>query len=392
MAEISAAFCRSSTKMTRIGPRERGQLSSPYYLLGTPLFAAKGRREVFVKRIKTTARRIPQRGAVVMAPGIACNGNLFRMTTKGTILNLDHDRSFANLLASWGFAVYLWHYPSSERVYNRFVTRFCSESLYHGAERYTVPPTLNFDQMVNLYFPMVLDLVGQDARTDQISWVGFSMGGMLAYAYLAKHDDARIQNLVTIGSPIRITLSLARVIAYANLVSKILGTEEHHLTGIISNRLHWFAGLLAYLPGTFLKIDPLVDFIYNPDNVSPLALKSFFARVVEPIPSGLEDSFSHFVREGFVSLSGDCDYYDGLRRSRTAGPDCLFIAGGKDKLAPPKSVRLAQQALTPDVTNSLIVLPDSGHNDLIFGQQAETEVWTRVLNWLVARAPERDNA
>ncbi|MFA4844297.1 MAG: alpha/beta fold hydrolase [Candidatus Margulisiibacteriota bacterium] len=369
--------------MTIIAPKDHSRLTSPYYLTGKSLFANQGGREVFVKKITTTAAWKPRLGPVIMAPGIACNGNLFRLRTdNGQILTFDHARSFANLLASQGFAVYLWHYPSSELVYNRFVSRHCPESVYYG-KRYNVSPALNFDQMVNLDLPLVLDLVAKDAGTERLSWVGFSMGGMLAYAYLAKYGDDRIGNLVAIGSPIRITLSLARLIANINRFSKILGAEEQTIGGTLSAKLHLFASLAALLPDRALKSRQF-DFLYEPDNVKHKTLRAFFARIVEPIPSGLENSYSQFIREGFVSLGGDFDYYAGLRSRRGERPNCLFIAGEKDKLAPPESVRLAQKALTPQAETNFVVIKGSGHNDLVIGNNAEGEVWERSLDWLIA--------
>lgn len=341
------------------------------------------RREVFLKKIETTAPWMPRRGPVIMAPGIACNGNLFRLRTdNGRILTYDHANSFANLLASQGFTVYLWHYPSSELVYNRFVSRYCSESLYYG-KHYSVSPALNFDQMVNLDLPLVLDLVAKDAETERLSWVGFSMGGMLAYAYLAKYGDDRIRSLVTIGSPIRITLSLARLISAVNRLSKMVGAEEQTIGGTLSARLHLFASLTAFLPDRALKSRQF-DFLYEPNNINYNTLRAFFAKIVEPIPSGLENSFSQFIREGFVSLAGDFDYFDGLRSMRGKRPHCLFLAGEKDKLAPPASVRLAQKALTPGVDDNFAVIKGSGHNDLVIGNNSEGEVWERCLDWLIA--------
>ncbi|MFA5035318.1 MAG: alpha/beta fold hydrolase [Candidatus Margulisiibacteriota bacterium] len=366
-----------------IRPKDNSRLSSPYYLQGTSLFGRNGSREVFVKKIETTASWMPHRGAVVMAPGIACNGNLFRLKTDdGQILTFDHAKSFANLLASQGFAVYLWHYPSSELVYNRFVSRYCPESVHYG-QRYNVSPALNFDQMVNLDLPLVLDLVAKDAGTARFSWIGFSMGGMLAYAYLAKYGDDRIRNLLTIGSPIRITLSLARLIAAVNRLSKIIGAEEQTIGGTLSARLHLFASLAAFLPDRALKGRQFNSF-YEPNNVNYKTLRSFFSKIVEPIPSGLENSFSQFIREGFVSLAGDFDYYDGLRSMRGARPSCLFLAGEKDRLATPESVRLAQKALTPGANDNFAVIKGSGHNDLVIGNNSEVEVWERSLDWLIA--------
>jgi len=375
--EILRAF-RRSHGMPSIATKGLG----PYYLTGKTLFASQSGREVFVKKISTGSPSIPRRGPVLMVSGVACNGNLFRLKTDdGELLSFAHNRSFANLLAAQGFPVYLWHYPSSELVYNRYVSRYCPESAFFG-RRYSVSPALNFDQLVNLYLPMVVNMVARDAGTERLSYLGFSMGGMLAYAYLARFGDERIRNLVTIGSPVTISPSMTRLITNLNRVSKLLGAEEKTVPGAISEHLNLFASLAAFLPGDILRTR-LFDFLYNPGNVNNNALRAFFSRVIEPIPSGLENSFDQFIREGFVSLAGDVDYYAGLK-GLGKRPDCLFIAGAKDKVALVGSVRRAQQALTPREEHNLVIVKESGHNDLVIGNNSEVEVWERSLDWLIA--------
>jgi len=169
----------------------------PYLLVADDLFIKKGKREIFVKRISSLARDIPRYGPVIMSPGLSTNANIFRMDDTGACLHLEHNRSFANLLASEGFDVYLHHPGYTDRVHNRYVCRHCPQSKYYK-KRYRVSPSFGYGELFNKEVPAVIDFVREYSRKDKVSWVGYSLGAMAAYSYLAKHPEAPIQNLISI--------------------------------------------------------------------------------------------------------------------------------------------------------------------------------------------------
>ncbi|MGB9613683.1 MAG: alpha/beta fold hydrolase [Candidatus Margulisiibacteriota bacterium] len=360
-------------------PKDSRPPSPPFYLVAENHFAQKNGSEIFIKKIFSTS--LKRKGALIMAPGIACNANLFRITKKGEIYALDHDQSFANLAAAKGFTVYLYHPSYSERVYNRYVRRHCRESNYFGRS-YEVSSTLTFDQLVNRELPLLIDYVCKDAQTDSLSWIGFSMGGMLIYAYLSKTKDQRIKNIVTIGSPVSLTQIITRLISYGNLLSKALGFEEKTLMGTISENFVPLTRLIANLPGGILRFNLLAPTLYNPTNISNKTLRLLFGKVVEPIPSGLENSFIHFFRNGFSSLSGDFDYLQAMRSLRNENKNFLFFFGQLDLMAPPDSIRLAHESITPGKKDNLIGVKGAGHIDLIIGHHSQEEVWEPSLSWI----------
>lgn len=363
-------------------PKDNRRLSSPYYLHGEDLFLRRNGREVFVKKVSSAAGWIPEKGAVILAPGIACNGNLFRVTSDGECLTFDHATSFANLLASAGYQVYLWHYSSSQRIMERYVSRFCQESQRYDVKGYRVPSSLGFDQLMSDEMPMVLDLVCQNSGREEVAWIGFSMGGMLAYAYLACQADKRIDKLITIGSPVSFSTRLPKLISHANRISSTLGIKDRTVGARISERFVLLSGMLKYAPKKLLRLDPLVGFLYNPGNVSDGALESFFSKIVEPIPAGQEKSFSQFVRNGFSSLGGEVNYLEEMRRIKGLGVRTLFFYGQLDQLAVPNSVMLAHEVVSPANRRNLVEVKEAGHNDLVIGLNSPEAVWGPSLEWL----------
>ena len=159
---------------------------APYYLAAEDLFIKINDKEIFLKHIFTTSKNIRKLGPVIMSPGVSSNANLFRLDDKGDWLSLEHNQSFANLLASEGFDVFLHHPGYSDRVHNRYVSRHCPQSINYK-KRYRVSPKYSYGDLVNVEVPTVIDYVCDFCRAKNVSWIGYSLGGMIAYSYLAKN-------------------------------------------------------------------------------------------------------------------------------------------------------------------------------------------------------------
>ncbi|MCP4020813.1 MAG: alpha/beta fold hydrolase, partial [Desulfobacteraceae bacterium] len=229
---------------------------APYFLKAENLFARSGEREIFLKKIYSVSPMIPKLGSIVMAPGIACNANLFRISEKGDILGMNHNQSFANYLATQGFEVYLYHPGYSERTHNRYVSKHCKESIWYG-KKYKVPSNLSFVELVELELPLVIDFVTEHSKQKYISWIGFSMGGMLIYSYLSKHKALNIKNVITIGSPLSLSQIFIRIIPYTNMASKALGFEETKFLGTLTENLVPMTRLIRVLPAWVLRYNLL---------------------------------------------------------------------------------------------------------------------------------------
>lgn len=84
----------------------------------------------------------------------------------------------------------------------------------------------------------------------------------------------------------------------------------------------------------------------------------------------------------FASLDGREDYGAAFASARVP---LLVLAGTRDQLAPPASVRPAfDHASTSDRTYHEV---NAGHGDLLIGTQAPRESWPLVLDWIRAREP-----
>ncbi|MBF0225428.1 MAG: alpha/beta fold hydrolase [Desulfobacterales bacterium] len=355
--------------------------SPPYYLKAEDLFVQNYGKEIFIKKLYSISKTIQKRGTVILAPGIATNGNIYRVTIDGELLTLDHNKSFANFLAAEGFTVYIYNPGYTERIYNRYVSKYCSQSIYFN-RRYSPPSDLNFTELVDLELPMLINFVEEDSGDENLSWIGYSLGCMLMYSYLSRQSDDRIKNIVSIGSPISLNQMFIKIVPFANALSKALGFEETALLGALSENIVPLTRLIRILPSSLIQYNPFSFIFFNPRNMFTNTVKALLGKIIEPIPSGLEQCFSNIIHYGFTSKLNYTNYLVDLRRLRKINKNFLFFLGESDTFASPDSVCLAHEIISPNNTKNLLSIPSTGHLDLIIGKNAFEKVWLPSIKWL----------
>ncbi len=379
------------------GKRNRKKLidikppTAPYYLVTQDHFVPIGEEEIFLKHIYTVSTKVPRYGPVIMAPGICCNGNLFRVDDKGNTYIIDHNRSFANMLASEGFDVYLYHPGYSERVINRYVSRQCKDSKYYK-KRFRVDSRYGYGNMVNEEVPRIIDFVCKHCSTDTISWIGYSLGGMIAYSYLSKQADNPIKNLVTIGSPMAFNHIFFRYVRYVNFTSSLLGIEEDAFLGNLTQNMVPMSRAIRALPSTAIRYNPVSPYLFNPSNISNHTVRTLLGRIVEPMPKELQRFFVCFIQKGGYSAQEKItNYLYQLRSLKDSNKNFLFFYGTNDLIASPESVFLAREVIAPNDPYNLIGASSTGHIDLIVGNNALHQVWKPTLEWLKTKVTEERN-
>jgi pimeloyl-ACP methyl ester carboxylesterase len=355
--------------------------AAPYFLATEDLLVHKEGREIFIKRIYSAAKDIPKYGPVIMCPGLSSNANLFRVDDRGKCLLINHNRSFANLLASEGFDVYLYHPGYSDRVHNRYVCRRCKESIYYK-KRYRVPPEYGYGDLIHIEAPAVIDFVCEYTRSKNVSWIGYSLGGMIAYSYLSKNPSNPIKNLVTIGSPMALNQVFFRFIPYINFTSLILGFEEDAVFGKLTQNMVPLTRTIRALPDWFVRFNLISPYLFNPLNISNATIRTLLGQIAEPMPKGLQKFFSEFIQRGYSSQEKFTKYLDRLRSLKKTRKKFLFFYGASDMIATPDSVFLAREIISPNDHHNLVSVPSAGHIDLIVGKNALEKVWKPTVEWL----------
>lgn len=300
-------------------------------------------------RVEKKPRR---RAPVILSHGLLATSLFF---------NLDEDHSLGRYLAKEGFDV--WNL--SLRGTGRSL-----EPLKGGAKRWTM------DEIAEQDLPAVIRYVQKESGNCKAVWVGFEMGGLLAYGAITKGGVSELAGLVTIAAPVTFTHP------EQGPMKRLLKLEES--PGLKKLFLSLNTPFLARL---ILPLVPAIErLFYNPDNIQNEVKQKLLEEALAEINPGILDHLLVMIKRGeFVSADGTFNYRKNLDKIRLP---LLLIGGERDALAPPEAIRsLHRAAASADRTVRIFGLrsKDSeayGHLDLIVGKKSRQEVFPEIARWL----------
>jgi pimeloyl-ACP methyl ester carboxylesterase len=278
-------------------------------------------------------------------------------------LDLTDELSLAGYLASRGYDVWLIElrgrgFSARPRLFSRFRWDW------------------SFDEYVEQDVPAALEVVRRVTGAGSVHWVGFSMGGMVMYAYLSDPERAMgVRSAVAIASP----GSFKR--------------QSQYLSGRLIRHARWLRHalllrVLAPLAGYWHPAP--IHIIHNPENLDGRTLRLAMVNVVVNFARNELLQFSDWImHDAFRSLDRRRDYKAEMGRIETP---MLFLAGPRDLIAPPDMVKAAfDQIGSKDKKFVICSRPGGfavnyGHIDLVLGRNAPAEIYPLVRDWLDAHA------
>lgn len=205
----------------------------------------------------------------------------------------------------------------------------------------------------------------------QVSWLGHSRGGLLAYAHLARNPAAPIAAVVTLGSPV----TFRHQPELRRFVSKLGPALRLPVVPL---------GLASVLGPVGLPPTPLGPYLLRAENVDRTVLQQALAHAVTNIAGGVARQFARWVLEDRFDGDDGFDYRAGMKAVATPA---LVIAGAQDKLSPPSAAHEAAKLLGGPVTTVTAgrefgFTTDYGHGDLVLGRGAPEEIASRAADFL----------
>lgn len=312
----------------------------------------------------------PARGERTGRPVVLCHG----ISANDRNMDLDEAHSLARWFARKGrdaYSVALRGTGESDRV-----------DLAKGRRG-----GYSFDAFWRHDLPALIALARAHSGADAVDFVGHSMGGMVAYAYLSQGGQG-INAAVTLGSPTRLDWGSA-LEPYVEQLASLFIPPEAAVPTLLLARLAM--PLHGEIPG-----NPNELLLYNPQNVSKLTWKRLMAGGTADIDGALVHQFARLFKTGaFHSYDRKLDFRRDMASIRTP---VLVVAGRLDRMAPVPAVKDGYRALGGPkkwllVAESHGFPTDYGHMELVIGERAATEVWPHVLSFLDAHrqaAPRLD--
>jgi pimeloyl-ACP methyl ester carboxylesterase len=232
------------------------------------------------------------------------------------------------------------------------------------------------DDYIEHDLPAALALVERETGSGAVHWVGHSLGGSLAYPFIAT-NDARIRSAVTLGAPtmnalrhkhLEFTLPVAETLL--KLVPYFWGYKRGAQVGSYALKLG--APLLAKV-------------LFTLENCDLRDLAKIGRVALDDVPNGVNlQMLEWYHARRMTSHYGTVDPIAALERTRTP---LMVVAGSKDALTPLEDVRIAYDRSGASSKELLVCgrehgfSSDYGHIDLVFGKKARDEVFPRIREW-----------
>lgn len=290
----------------------------------------------------------------------------------GWVFDLMAERSLVRYFLAHGFSVYIidWGHPT------------VSES-YLSLETYT----LN-------WFPKAIEAIKAHSGQEQLSLVGYCMGGLLSLIYTAADTHNNVKNLVTIASPInmhQMNSAIGKLYQSFSIPAKLIS----HITGL---RLNDFNSKLFHMSGKLLSIgfqltqptamiSSYIDLIKNMDDVSYVSrhttINEWFTQMPDYPGATMREMIDKF---GLANRLNKGHFYIGGRYidlKKIVSP-LLALAGESDAIT---SIGAASAitSVVGSMDKTFEIVP-GGHAGLFTGSQAVKTTWVVMLDWLKLRS------
>jgi poly(3-hydroxyalkanoate) synthetase len=297
-------------------------------------------------------------GPVTGRPVLLCHG----ISANERNMDLDENHSMARWFASKG-----------REAWTMSVRATGDSDRPDPSKGRTLP--IRFDQYWQHDLPTAIEHVRKVSGADSIDFVGHSMGGMMAYAYLSQGGQG-LHAVATLGSPTRLD--------WGTGLEKFIRTLGPKL---VSDDVLFPSEFGAQLTAPFQTLfddGPFERFFYNPQSTLPETWQRFIAVGSSDTAGGVARQLLTLVETGrFASADGLLDFRADMARIRTP---VLVVAAKLDRVALTPSVKDGYRALGGPkrwllITRANGALGEYGHMDLIIGERAPDEVFRPVLDF-----------
>ncbi len=238
-----------------------------------------------------------------------------------------------------------------------------------------------------------LAAIRKHSGSEQLSLMGWCMGGLLCLLHQGLVQDQRIRNIVTVASPIDlrgggIVAGVAQALnAPAQLVRKYTDFRLHLTNPALLHAPPWVTTLAFKLTDPLSSVTTYWDLItrlWDREFVESHSTTSDYLNHMLLYPGGVVQDMAIKVGVDNKLASGKIDIGDGLAELDKIRSSMLVFAGATDSLVP---AAIAEKII--DIVASsdkeFRVVP-GGHMGVILGSKAQQAVWESTAQWLESRS------
>jgi polyhydroxyalkanoate synthase len=238
-----------------------------------------------------------------------------------------------------------------------------------------------------------LQKIRQHSGVQQVSLMGWCMGGLLCLMHAGLKRDARIANIVTIASPI--DLRGGGMVAG---VAQALNTPARLIRKYTQFRLHSLDPVKLHLPAwtttlAFKLTDPigsvttywdLITRLWDREFVESHSTTSNYLNNMLVYPAGMVQDMIVNVAVDNKLAKGEIELGKKISRFKNISAPMLVFAGERDVLVPASIARRIIELVSS--TDKRFEIAPGGHMGVILGSAAQKVVWLKTADWLASRS------
>lgn len=299
---------------------------------------------------------------LVLVPPLGVTANTF---------DLMPNRSLARYMAARGFRVYLidWGSPGSEHAH------------------------LGFRDYADDMMSEALDSVRKHAGSDDLSLMGWCMGGLLMMMHAGLVDGRGIRNMITVASPIDlrgggiVAGAAAMLDAPARLVRRFSDWRLHDVNPAafaVSGPLTALAFKLTDPVGSVTSYWDLITGLGDRKFVESHTTKARYLNRMLRYPGGVIQDMTVYAAIDNRLAAGQIKVGEKVADLRGLDMPLLVFAGKTDHLVGENvAKRLVDVVASTDKTFRMV---PGGHMGAILGANACEHLWSPAADWLVPRS------
>lgn len=321
------------------------------------------------------------------APIILCHG----LTYNALFWDLDPACSPAQYLSSVGFDVWsvslrgnglsqkwVWKLDAAPTQLFGAAVRRISQGKIAPTGYATIDPKFSnwtMDDHIAKDLPAFVHFVRKTTGAPDVTWVGHSMGGIIAIAALARYQNPGIGRLVAVGS--QVTMPNGQLVG--QYIDSLIGSRQLQLSGKVD------AARAVEMGQTGLH-----DMFFNIRNVDSKVYEALTTWATDVPSVGLMKQYMALSRRG--ELFDAANSYSYARNLANVTVPCLFACGAADRFAPP-AVQQQLHAGVGSADKSVAYFgraqgfqADAGHDDALVGLNSRAQVYPFLERWIAQRA------
>ena len=256
-----------------------------------------------------------------------------------------------------------------------------------------VPDELDSDndlaRYVDFYIPRAVEAVKRESGADEITLVGYCLGGVLAALYAAGHETAPVRSLILMATPIDFD-EMGAMVAFLR-EGRLNAEELVDETGNVPADV-LYSGFYMQAPTTEIaQKATLLDNLWNDEFVEGFQAMGRWSRDHVPFPGALfRELVEELVRKN-VLMTGSIRIGDRKVELANARGNVLNALAERDNVVPPAAVEPVMQLIGDPARRQELRLP-GGHVTFGTGRSAVQHTMPRLAGWIVEHSDELPEA